>query len=219
MNTPRHLFLSSKGTLSARWRAAFPAARALAWPSAAIPAAATDVIWLHLRADPSLAQQLAVVRVAFPTQFVVVLSDRPNDDQALAAFSASARGYCNSHAVAEVLQQVALVVSQGGLWIGEALMQRLLLGTARLPPPTPATLSATIAGVVSPAASHWIASLTEREREVARTVAAGASNKEIARQLGITERTVKAHVGAIFEKLKVRDRLQLALTVRASGVE
>ena len=58
-----------------------------------------------------------------------------------------------------------------------------------------------------------LAALTKRELEVARLVANGSSNKEIARQLGITERTVKAHVGAVFQKLNVRDRLQLALIV------
>jgi DNA-binding NarL/FixJ family response regulator len=79
-------------------------------------------------------------------------------------------------------------------------MQRLLVGTARLPEAAPAPVD-------------WAAPLTERERQVAQAVAAGASNKEIARQLGITERTIKAHTGAIFEKLAVRDRLQLSLLV------
>jgi DNA-binding NarL/FixJ family response regulator len=67
--------------------------------------------------------------------------------------------------------------------------------------------------VVAEAPADWSAGLTEREREVARAVASGASNKEIARRLGITERSVKAHTGAIFEKLGVRDRLQLSLVV------
>ena len=62
----------------------------------------------------------------------------------------------------------------------------------------------------------WASSLTEREFEVAKAVALGASNKEIATQLGITERTIKAHVGAVLEKLQVRDRLQLALLVKDS---
>jgi hypothetical protein len=47
--------------------------------------------------------------------------------------------------------------------------------------------------------------------EVARLIAGGASNKEVARALDIAERTVKAHAGAIFEKLGARDRLHLAL--------
>ena len=53
--------------------------------------------------------------------------------------------------------------------------------------------------------------MTAREQEAALLVAGGASNKEIARQLDITERTAKAHVSAMLEKLGARDRLQLSL--------
>ena len=56
-------------------------------------------------------------------------------------------------------------------------------------------------------------SLTEREYAVAVAVGKGLNNREIAESLGITERTVKAHLTAIFEKLGLRDRVQLALTV------
>ena len=55
--------------------------------------------------------------------------------------------------------------------------------------------------------------LTVRERDVARYVALGHSNQSIADSLGITERTVRAHISAIFEKLGVTDRLMLALRV------
>jgi DNA-binding NarL/FixJ family response regulator len=103
-----------------------------------------------------------------------------------------------------VLQQVATVVQQGGLWIGENLMLRLLRATARVPVPESARVEDPMA---------WAELLTDREREVAITLAKGASNKEIGRTLGITDRTVKAHVGAILEKLHVRDRLQLSLII------
>jgi DNA-binding NarL/FixJ family response regulator len=126
----------------------------------------------------------------------------PNDLEALAVFASSARGYCNTHAGDEVLSKVAGVVSQGGLWIGESIMKRLLSA----PMPKEALTTNTM----------WASSLTEREFEVAKAVALGASNKEIATQLGITERTIKAHVGAVLEKLQVRDRLQLALLVKDS---
>ncbi|MBL8432557.1 MAG: helix-turn-helix transcriptional regulator, partial [Dechloromonas sp.] len=59
----------------------------------------------------------------------------------------------------------------------------------------------------------WGTLLSGRETQVARLVASGASNKEIADQLAITERTVKAHLTVIFEKLGVRDRLQLSLRI------
>jgi DNA-binding NarL/FixJ family response regulator len=53
--------------------------------------------------------------------------------------------------------------------------------------------------------------LTKREQEVATEASKGLSNKEIARILSITERTVKAHLASIFERLGAKDRLQLAL--------
>jgi two-component system NarL family response regulator len=53
--------------------------------------------------------------------------------------------------------------------------------------------------------------LTHREREIAALVAHGGSNKQIARRLAITERTVKAHLTEVFRKLGVADRLRLAL--------
>ena len=56
-------------------------------------------------------------------------------------------------------------------------------------------------------------SLSAREREVVHLASRGLVNKLIARELGITERTVKAHLKAVFEKLQVADRLQLALRV------
>jgi len=126
-------------------------------------------------------------------------------------FSAGVRGYCNAHATAANLRRVANVVQAGGLWIGEALMQRLLTATRTAmlrKPVVPPAIDENAS-----ASEDRLSVLSKRELEVARTVAGGSSNKEVARQLGITERTVKAHVGAVFQKLNVRDRLHLALIV------
>jgi DNA-binding NarL/FixJ family response regulator len=62
-----------------------------------------------------------------------------------------------------------------------------------------------------------ISMLSAREDQVAKAVAAGLSNKEVASRLNISERTVKAHLGAVFEKLEVRDRLQLVLFLSAGA--
>jgi DNA-binding NarL/FixJ family response regulator len=61
--------------------------------------------------------------------------------------------------------------------------------------------------------TEWSGGLTQREREVAVLAANGASNQAIATDCGISERTVKAHLTAVFEKLNLTDRLQLALRV------
>ena len=198
------LFLSADGRLRDIWRGAFPAARALRVTDLAadtLPAEA--VVWLLVAPGERAERLIASLRQRGVAQPLIVLADEPGDDDALAALATGASGYCNSHAASEVLQQVAMVVANGGVWVGQRLMQRLLAGTARLLQPSPS--------------GDWARTLTEREREVARAVARGAANKEIARELAITERTVKAHVGAILEKLGARDRLQLSLIV--NGVE
>ena len=62
-----------------------------------------------------------------------------------------------------------------------------------------------------PAAIGRLAFLTGREHEIAALVGIGGTNKQIARQLDISERTVKAHLTEIFRKLGIADRLKLAL--------
>lgn len=193
--------MTPAGELRETWLAAFPDA-ACARPSETLGGEGT--IWVQVPPGQPAARLVGPVRRRAGERPLVILADEPSEDDALAALEAGAAGYCNGHAAPEVLRQVAMVVENGGLWVGQRLMQRLLAGTARLVPPPSA-------------AADWATTLTEREREVAIAVAKGASNKEIARQLDITERTVKAHVGAILEKLAARDRLQLSLIV--NGIE
>jgi DNA-binding NarL/FixJ family response regulator len=195
------LFISHNGVLLPRWLEAFPNAMG-SKADGTLQSRKCDIAWLRITAGEPVAQQLELLRKQLGDVPCVVLSDQPDDEQALAAFGAAARGYCNTHADPAVLQQVASVVQQGGLWIGESLMQRVIASTARVMQPADQGVG-----------RRWADILTEREREIARHIARGASNKEIARELGITERTVKAHVGAVLEKLKVRDRLQIALRV------
>lgn len=196
------LFVSSAGELRETWQAAFPVAVG-ARPADRLTG--SGPIWVLVPPGQPAARLVGPIRRRAGGRPLIILADEPEEDDALAALGAGAAGYCNSHAAPEVLKQVATVVENGGLWVGQRLMQRLLAGTAKLAPPPSAA---------SPA---WAEPLTEREREVARAVAQGGSNKEIARQLDVTERTIKAHVGAILEKLGARDRLQLSLIV--NGIE
>lgn len=205
MKQSRHCFVSEIGELLPRWLEAFPKAVGLRFADVAKSGPAPTHVWVRLPPGKPVAPLLAEVRRQFGNLPCIVLSDLPDDDQAIASFSAAARAYCNTHASPAYLRQVAEVVGQGGLWIGEALMSRLVGAGNRIEPKTPVESS-----------DSWAALLTPREQEVARAIAGGASNKVIARALGDAERTVKLHVGAVLEKLGVRDRLQVALIV--SGV-
>lgn len=196
-----HLFISPSGAMLPAWREAFPGARCVAPQQLGSDAAGAALAWLRLEGGADLAGHMAALRTHCAGTPVVVMSDTPDDAEAIAALAAQARGYCNSHAGAEVLLKVATVVSQGGLWIGEGLMHRLLGVQHRVEVPDAARAPA------------WRAALTAREIAVAELVATGLRNKEIARQLDITERTVKAHMGAVLEKLGLHDRMQLALLI------
>jgi two-component system nitrate/nitrite response regulator NarL len=196
-----HLFISPDGAMLPAWQEAFGAARVLAPAQLDGAAKGASVVWLRLAAGAGLDGLVAAVHAQCGPVPVVILSDTPHDAEALAALSAQARGYCNSHAGAEVLAKVASVVTQGGLWIGETLMHRILSVQHLIQVPPAA------------AQPDWRAKLTVREAEVAAMAGAGTRYKEIARELFITERTVKAHMGAILDKLDLRDRLQLALLV------
>ena len=61
--------------------------------------------------------------------------------------------------------------------------------------------------------------LTKRERQIVARVARGRTNREIARELNIGEQTVKNHLSGIFEKLEVRNRLELALLAVSRGLD
>ena len=174
-------FLSHDARTQETWKRAFP--DLISSTLARVPPAAT-LIWILRPNVPGtdVAALLAGLRRQAGDRPLIVLADVPDEEEALAALAAGASGYCNGHAAPAVLTQVGLAVGNGGLWVGQNLMQRLLSATTR-----------------SLAASPV------------------ASNKEIANRMAITERTVKAHVGALLEKLGARDRLQLSLIVNGLG--
>ena len=204
----KQIFLSYRSEALSRWGDAFPHAEIyLNYKSGTVFAlfpGEQAVIWLHATAEATnLAEQIGRVKAKAPGCPVVILSNLPSEAEGLTVFSAGAAGYCNALAVPELLRQVATVVEQGGLWVGPDLIKRLF--------------GAISARSDATAGANTLAELSPREAQVAQAVARGATNKEIARAMSITERTVKAHLSAIFNKLDVRDRLQLSLVV--NGVE
>lgn len=130
---------------------------------------------------------------------VLVLSAHPSDAEGQIVLAKGACGYSHTHLAVDALSRILKSVEDGAIWMGRSLLQKLLQDIDdRLPPMR----------------SHeWSLHLSQREAEVAQLAALGHSNADIAKLLTITERTVRAHLSAIFEKLNVNDRLQLALKV------
>lgn len=159
------------------------------------------MFWLHMNEDRQHWMQGAVQRITknYPNAKIVVLANAPDQAEALYALSLGAVGYSHAYATADALKEIRTVIEHGGLWLGNSLLQKLIEVSTKL---------------TTSHADHiesLLSQLTQREREVAVEAAKGLSNKEIARILDITERTVKAHLASIFERLKVKDRLHLAL--------
>lgn len=203
----RHWIIDREISPMVAWLEAMPAARFLSREQlGAARFAGAGVIWSRLHAGEPVESALNGIDRS-GRQPVVLLSDVPDEVQVLQTLDLGAAGCCNSRAAPEVLRQVAVVVSNGGLWVGQSLLRQLVGATTRRLGQLPAEAEN----------DDWRPVLSEREIQVARLVAGGASNKEIADRLAITERTVKAHLTAIFEKLGVRDRLQLSL--RVNGVK
>ncbi|KGK41294.1 hypothetical protein LH51_16055 [Nitrincola sp. A-D6] len=194
----KNLFLTDEAFVSPRWQAAFPDAHVQANISLPPAADADTLVWIVA------ASRNWLDLVSFYAQSgckVIVLTRLENTEELRSALEAGARGYTDALANIATLQQVALSVNQGAMWLPSALVTRMI-------------------GILSDVLKQQqstevdLSILTEREKEVAQAVVTGASNKEIARQLDITERTVKAHLSAIFQKLEVRDRMHLMLVVR-----
>ena len=151
---------------------------------------------------------------ASPALKVLLVGGGLPPQQELAVLAAGAMGCCDDTLSPEQVRRILRVIEQGGVWISNAalphLLQRLRVRAetvAAVPDPVPAPEPAKIV----------LNGLTLREREIAQMVASGESNKLIARQLNITERTVKSHLTTIFQKLHMHDRLQLALLVNRAG--
>jgi DNA-binding NarL/FixJ family response regulator len=183
-----------------RWQRAFPGGQARHWVELPHTLAGGDTIWVPVMLDDWLPKVAALVQ-SRPDCQVVVLSSVPDQVEGLRALNAGARGYCHLLAAPVLLQEVAQVVSLGGLWVGPDLVQRLMAATRELLQRSPEAVRPMVD----------LSVLSERELQVARAVAEGQSNREVAEQLHISERTVKAHLGAVFEKLGLRDRVQLVL--------
>lgn len=134
------------------------------------------------------------ITTAHPEVQVVVLTSFSDQQRIVDALDAGAAGYVLKHADPDELLGAIRAASEGGAPL-DPKAARVLLDRRRSAPVPSSPLS-------------------EREEEVLRLVAAGHPNKIIARRLGIAERTVKAHLTNVFQRIGVTDRTQAALWAR-----
>ncbi|MFN0090812.1 MAG: response regulator [Acidimicrobiales bacterium] len=133
---------------------------------------------------------------------VLVLTSFSDQDRIVAALDAGASGYVLKDAEPEDLVRAIHSAARGDLPLDPKVARALVDSRRAAPAPRPAPGSG----------------LTSREREVLALVGEGLANKLIARRLGISEKTVKAHLTPVFHCLGVTDRTQAALYAHREGL-
>jgi DNA-binding NarL/FixJ family response regulator len=137
------------------------------------------------------------IREVSPATSVIVFTSFSDRERILGAIDAGAIGYLLKDAEPEEIHRAIRVAMRG-----EA-------------PLAPKAAAALLAARSAATPSH---DMTERERDVLRLVASGLANKQIARRLGISEKTVKGHLTHVFQAIGVTDRTQAALWAERNGL-
>jgi DNA-binding NarL/FixJ family response regulator len=136
---------------------------------------------------------------------IIIIGNAISEIMEWELLKAGVRGCCRSDSNSKLLKQVVEAVQNGELWIRRTLTCRLIDELGRT----------TAKNKAYQASLGLLNKLTQREYDIAIRVGNGESNKQIAQSCAITERTVKAHLTEVFQKLGVTDRLNLALVLSA----
>ncbi len=160
----------------------------------------------------------AQIRRQLPTCQVIMLTTFDDEEYIIAALQAGASGYLLKDIPVEALGQAIKLTHKGIYQLEPSIAGKLLgalvkPGRLSAPPMSPSHIQATPTSSLSTPLD-----ITEREIEVLRLIATGASNRNIAERLVISEGTVKNHVSNILSRLGLRDRTQAALFARDHGL-
>jgi len=161
-----------------------------------------DLILCHqclLEKDQSKALE-ALIKIA-PDSKNLIYGPRQSIDIQIMALKQGARGYFDESLPPSKLYDALQVVLHGEVWVERHVIPSLIDELSHTPKMTQQQ-------------SEAVDSLTPKELEVAKFVSHGATNKMIAHNMAITERTVKAHLTTIFHKMDITDRLSLAIFFR-----
>ncbi|MDT1060719.1 response regulator transcription factor [Paracoccus sp. CPCC 101403] len=170
---------------------------------AAVEAHLPDVALLDISMPGSGLNAAAEIARRFPAVGIVMLTVSESDDDLMAALKAGARGYVLKGVSAPQLIEVLQSVADGASYVSPSLAARVLATMQARPAPDVQAVSE---------------DLTQREATILRLVATGLSNKEIARELDLQEKTIKHYMTNILQKLQVRNRVEAALKARDMGL-
>ena len=146
------------------------------------------------------------VKKVLPDVKIVMLTSHTSQTEVVAALSSGADGYCVKGTSAEQLVKAIDVVHQGATYL-DAQVAKTVVDQLKPTAPSGKTTQSIPPGTLS-----------ERELEVLRLIVEGYSNPEIAKELYLSENTIKTHVRGIMNKLLVNDRVQAAVVALRTGL-
>ena len=136
----------------------------------------------------------------------LIIGHKWPEDKQIEALAAGHWGYCEAEMAIQFLSKATTSILNGDTWINRNLVPKvigMLINMNKVQPILPDQKKIEF--------KNNLKTLTLRELDVAKMISTGENNKIIASALHISERTVKAHLTSIFQKLKVQDRLRLAI--------
>jgi DNA-binding NarL/FixJ family response regulator len=153
---------------------------------------------VDMHSSSSGLKALDTIRRSRPDIRSIVIGPEGNEELVLKSIIAGARAYLDLNAGPETVRDAIEVVTEGSIWAPRRLLSKLI---DRLLKTTDSPVSVTVPR------------LTARERQVLELILKARSNREIAKQLGIEERTVRAHLGRLMRKAGVDNRIKLSMSV------
>jgi DNA-binding NarL/FixJ family response regulator len=156
-----------------------------------------DYLVVDFNSSPDGMKTLEDVKQVRPGMRQIVIGPDNDDELVLEAITAGARAYLDSSADPHTVRMAIDIVVSGSIWAPRRLLSKLIDRLLGVP--------------LSGGAAFGTLELTSREREVLDLILLARSNREIAKQLGIEERTVKAHVGRLMRKTGAENRIELSI--------
>jgi DNA-binding NarL/FixJ family response regulator len=155
-----------------------------------------DIILLGNRSGQNLFDVMASLKATRPDLKIVVTGSGIDEETILKAIACGAKGCVDEAAPPSEFARAIHVVHQGSMWAPRRVLSMFIERVTSAP------------GRIFPASR---VTFTAREKEVLEMLVVGRSNKEIGAQLGIEERTVKAHVAKLMRKVGVQNRIALSV--------
>lgn len=164
-----------------------------------------DIVILDVRMPGSGFEAAVAIARSCPATRIVMLTVSEDDEDVLKAFRVGARAYVLKGVAGDELLEILTSVSSGEVYVPQSLAARVLSDIG--------SDSGKLKG-----SRGLIDDLSERELQILERVASGDSNKEIAYELGISEKTVKHYMTNVLQKLHARNRVEAALMARDAGL-